>query len=97
VRERELEIQAMEHRLQGVQVTCPVCRAAVDESYLVCPVCTSRLKEACVSCRAPLEPLWQICPFCETPITARTAVDLRDAWEDPAPRPSASRRTGRSE
>jgi hypothetical protein len=97
VRERELEIQAMEHRLQGAQVTCPVCRAAVDESYLVCPVCTSRLKEACVSCRAPLEPLWQICPFCETPITARTAVDLSDAWEDPTPRPSASRQPGRSE
>ena len=68
VRERELEIKAMERRLGGRDLHCPVCRAEVDSSYLVCPVCTTKLKQACVSCGAPLEPIWQVCPFCETPI-----------------------------
>ena len=43
VRERELEIKAMEGRLGGRDLHCPVCRAEVDPSYLVCPVCTTRL------------------------------------------------------
>jgi hypothetical protein len=68
VRERELEIKAMERRLGGRDLHCPVCRAEVDSSYLVCPVCTTRLRQACTGCNAPLEALWQICPFCETPI-----------------------------
>jgi hypothetical protein len=68
VRERELEIKAMERRLGGRDLHCPVCRAEVDTSYLVCPVCTTRLRQACTGCGAPLEPLWQVCPFCETPI-----------------------------
>ena len=54
VRERNLEIEAMEKRI-----------AAVD---LRCPVCTTKLKQACVSCGSPLEPIWQVCPYCETPI-----------------------------
>jgi RNA polymerase subunit RPABC4/transcription elongation factor Spt4 len=68
VRERELEIKAMERRLGGRDLHCPVCRAEVDSSYLVCPVCTTRLRQACVSCGAPLEALWQVCPYCETQI-----------------------------
>ena len=68
VRERELEIKAMERRLGGRDLHCPVCRAEVDSSYLVCPVCTTRLRQACTSCGAPLEALWQVCPFCETSI-----------------------------
>ena len=68
VRERELEIKAMERRLGGRDVHCPVCRAEVDGSFLVCPVCTTRLRQACTGCNAPLEALWQVCPFCETPI-----------------------------
>jgi hypothetical protein len=83
VRERELEMRAME-RLQGGGLTCPVCRADIDATYLVCPVCTTRLKEACAACRAPLEPLWQVCPFCATPVAQRPAVDITDAWEAPA-------------
>ena len=54
VRERELEIKAMEDRLA--------------KRDLHCPVCTTRLKQACRKCSAPLEALWQVCPHCETPI-----------------------------
>ena len=68
VRERELEIRAMEERLSKRDLHCPVCRAAVESTFLVCPVCTTRLKQACVKCNAPLEALWQICPHCATPV-----------------------------
>ena len=67
VRERELEIKAIEDRM-AADIRCPVCHAEVDSGYLVCPVCTTKLKQACTSCNAPLEPLWQICPYCETPM-----------------------------
>jgi predicted amidophosphoribosyltransferase len=67
-RERELEIRAIESRLAAADVSCPVCRAQVDPSFLVCPVCTTKLKQACSSCNAPLEPMWQVCPYCETPM-----------------------------
>jgi hypothetical protein len=68
VRERELEIKAMEERITAHDQRCPVCHAEADPSYLVCPVCTTKLKHACASCGSPLEPIWQICPYCETPI-----------------------------
>ncbi|HEX7626403.1 MAG TPA: zinc ribbon domain-containing protein [Gaiellaceae bacterium] len=68
VRERELEIKAMEKRLGGRDLHCPVCRAEVDEEFLICPVCTTKLRQACVTCNRPLEALWQVCPYCETPI-----------------------------
>jgi len=68
VRERQLEIKAIEERIAAVDLRCPVCHAEVDSGYLVCPVCTTKLKQACVSCGAPLEPIWQVCPYCETPI-----------------------------
>jgi hypothetical protein len=68
VRERELEIRAMEERLARGTLQCPVCRARVEPSYLVCPVCTTRLKQACESCDAPLEAIWQVCPYCATPV-----------------------------
>jgi hypothetical protein len=80
VRERELEIRAMEQRLGRRDLNCPVCRAEVDSSFLVCPVCTTRLKAACANCKAPLEPLWQVCPFCETPVELRTG-EITDSWE----------------
>jgi hypothetical protein len=73
VRERELEIKAMEESFDSVR--CPVCRADVDPSFLSCPVCTTKLKQACRRCKAPLEPLWQICPYCETPVEAPRAVE----------------------
>jgi hypothetical protein len=96
VRERELEIKAIEEGLAGGRSECPVCRADVEPSFLVCPVCTTRLKEACPACKAPLEPLWQICPFCEAPVSRRPAIDLVEALDstiasEPAERSRARR------
>jgi hypothetical protein len=68
VRERELEIKAIEERIAAIDQRCPVCHAEVDSSFLLCPVCTTKLKQACASCGSPLEPIWQVCPYCETPV-----------------------------
>ena len=68
VRERELEIKAMEQRLSRRDLHCPVCRAEVEVGFLVCPVCTTRLRQSCRNCKQPLEALWQVCPYCETPV-----------------------------
>jgi RNA polymerase subunit RPABC4/transcription elongation factor Spt4 len=68
VRERELEIKAMEKRLGARDLRCPVCRAEIEEDFLICPVCTTKLRQACTTCHRPLEALWQVCPYCETPI-----------------------------
>jgi hypothetical protein len=68
VRERELEIKAMEDRLSKRDLHCPVCRSEVDAGFLVCPICTTKLKQACTVCKQPLEALWQVCPYCETPV-----------------------------
>ena len=83
VRERELEIKAMEQRLARRDLHCPVCRAEVDSTFLVCPVCTTKLKQACANCKAPLEALWQICPYCETPVETPATIELGDTWETP--------------
>jgi hypothetical protein len=85
VRERELEIRAMEDRLARRDLHCPVCRAEVGSDYLVCPVCTTKLKQACVNCKAPLEALWQICPYCETPVE-QTSVGELPTFETRSPR-----------
>ena len=85
VRERELEIKAMEDRLSKRDLHCPVCRSEVDSTFLVCPICTTKLKQSCSVCKAPLEALWQVCPFCETPIEP-AAVAM------PTLRPGRSRR-----
>lgn len=74
VRERELEIKAMEQRVTRRDLHCPVCRAPVEPEFLVCPVCTTKLRQACASCKAPLEALWQLCPYCETPVVRRSPV-----------------------
>ena len=95
VRERELEIRAMEQRLGRRDLNCPVCRAEVDASFLVCPVCTTRLKQSCLNCKAPLEPLWQVCPYCETQVELRTPGEATDSWEAPA-RPRQRRRARES-
>jgi hypothetical protein len=68
VRERDLEIRAMEKRIGARDLHCPVCRAEVDEDFLVCPVCTTALRQACSTCGKPLEALWQVCPYCATKI-----------------------------
>jgi hypothetical protein len=76
VRERELEMKAMEERLAENDLRCPVCRAGVKESFLVCPVCTTKLKTACATCKQPLAPLWQICPYCETPVATPAPIEF---------------------
>jgi hypothetical protein len=76
VRERQLEIKAMEERLARRDLHCPVCRSEVDSSFLVCPICTTKLKQACTSCKQPLEALWQVCPYCETPVEPATVAGL---------------------
>ena len=68
IRERELEIKAIERRLDERDETCGVCGSAVGAEFLVCPVCTTRLRQACGSCNRPLEPTWQVCPYCETQV-----------------------------
>ena len=88
VRERELEIKAMEERLARRDLHCPVCRAEVDPAFLVCPVCTTRLKQACTSCKAPLEALWQICPYCATPVEPTATLEQLP----PLPTPRRERR-----
>ncbi|HLY93677.1 MAG TPA: zinc ribbon domain-containing protein [Gaiellaceae bacterium] len=78
VRERKLEIKAIEERLAHER-SCPVCRAPVEASFLVCPICTTKLKQACVNCKAPLEAVWQVCPYCETPVAPEAATEIRTA------------------
>jgi hypothetical protein len=73
VRERELEIRAIEDRLRLRSLECPVCRAVVESTYVVCPICTTRLKQACSGCGSPLEAIWQACPFCATPVPGQGA------------------------
>ena len=75
VRERELEIKAMEERLAQRDLRCPVCRAEVGPEFLVCPVCTTKLKQACSNCKAPLEAMWQVCPYCETQVDTPRVVE----------------------
>ncbi len=68
VRERELEIAAMEDHVEKRDLRCPVCKERVESDYLVCPVCTTRIKQGCTECGAPLEPIWQACPWCATAV-----------------------------
>jgi RNA polymerase subunit RPABC4/transcription elongation factor Spt4 len=90
VRERELEIRAMEERLGGGGTgRCPVCRAHVDDDFLICPVCTTRLRQACTSCGKPLESAWQVCPYCETPVPADQETAAKPARRTRAPRASS--------
>ena len=73
VRERELEMLAIEERLA--------------ERDLRCPVCTTRLKQSCGECAAPLEPIWQICPYCATPVPP-SVVTGKDVLQPVRPRRS---------
>ncbi|MBC7644639.1 MAG: zinc ribbon domain-containing protein, partial [Thermoleophilia bacterium] len=55
VRERELEIRAMEREL-GRQERCPYCRSHIEGDYRSCPVCMTKLREQCTGCAKPLDP-----------------------------------------
>jgi hypothetical protein len=71
VRERNLEIKAIESRLGDPEAKCRVCGCEVEPDFLVCPVCTTKLRAACTTCSRPLEPAWQVCPYCATPVVER--------------------------
>jgi hypothetical protein len=47
VRERDLEIKAMEERLSQLDLRCPVCRARVESSFIVCPTARRRSRPGC--------------------------------------------------
>src|SRR5215471_10908807 len=44
VRERELEMKAIEKRLGARDLHCPVCRAEVEEDFLICPYCETPIE-----------------------------------------------------
>ncbi|MDQ5832464.1 MAG: zinc ribbon domain-containing protein [Actinomycetota bacterium] len=78
VRERELEIQAAEARLQSLQHEhCQYCGFEVEGEFLRCPSCLRRLKEPCSVCAKPLDPRWKICPYCEAEVGQAPAEPRR--------------------
>jgi Double zinc ribbon len=69
VRERELEMQAIEGRLHDLDHgLCPHCDYRVERDFVRCPSCLRKLKERCVGCQRPLDQEWVICPYCETEV-----------------------------
>jgi Double zinc ribbon len=73
VQERELEIQAAEARLSGLERSlCPHCDYPIERDFVRCPSCLRKLKERCVNCSRPLERAWTICPYCETETPAES-------------------------
>jgi hypothetical protein len=74
VRERELEIRAMERTL-GRQERCPYCKSHIEGNYLSCPVCMTKLRHECDGCDKALDPRWVMCPYCETEVPS-TRRDL---------------------
>lgn len=63
VRERELEMRAMEQELQSLRA-CPSCGELIRPDFLACPSCRRQLRSACPSCERVLEPSWKLCPYC---------------------------------
>ena len=69
IRERELEMQAAEARLQeSGYLVCPHCEQHVEKDFLRCPNCMRKLKDPCANCGKPLDPQWPICPYCEAEV-----------------------------
>ncbi len=67
VREREIETQASELRMQHLTAqSCPRCEHPIERIWLRCPQCEHRLKDPCRSCNRPVDPRWVVCPYCET-------------------------------
>jgi len=78
VRERELEMQAAEARLQALERSlCPHCDYPIERDFLRCPSCLRKLKDRCVSCSRPLDQAWTICPYCEADVPGITAPRKR--------------------
>src|SRR3954470_14978487 len=78
VRERDLEMQAAEARLQeSGYLVCPHCEAHVEKDFLRCPNCMRKLKDPCSNCGKPLDPQWPICPYCEAEVPGHAPVPRR--------------------
>jgi RNA polymerase subunit RPABC4/transcription elongation factor Spt4 len=78
VRERELEMQAAEARLQeSGYLVCPHCEQHVEKDFLRCPNCMRKLKDPCQNCGKPLDPQWPICPYCEAEVPGHAPVPRR--------------------
>lgn len=75
VRERELEIRAMERTL-GRQERCPYCKSHIEGDFLSCPICATKLRQSCRRCDKPLDPRWKMCPYCETDAPRAQSVDV---------------------
>ncbi|MCE5253939.1 MAG: zinc ribbon domain-containing protein [Actinomycetia bacterium] len=63
VRERELEVRAMEQELQ-IMRACPSCGELIKPEYVACPNCRRTLRTTCPSCERVQEPSWKLCPYC---------------------------------
>jgi Double zinc ribbon len=97
VRERELEIRAMERAL-GRQERCPYCKSHIEGDYLSCPVCMTKLRQECTGCDKPLDPKWVMCPYCETEVPRSQREGSRPGRGGARPAPtSGGRGTGRDE
>jgi hypothetical protein len=91
VRERELEMQAAEVRLQQLDHSlCPHCDYPIERDFLRCPSCLRKLKERCGSCQRPLDRAWAICPYCETEVPGASAPRRSRARERGPAAPSKS-------
>ena len=84
VRERELEMQAAEARLQeSGYLVCPHCEHHVEKEFLRCPNCMRKLKDPCSNCGRPLDPQWPICPYCEAEVPGHAPVPRRRRRRQP--------------
>jgi RNA polymerase subunit RPABC4/transcription elongation factor Spt4 len=81
VRERELEMRAMEQELMSVRA-CPNCRELVRDDYVACPKCRKTLRATCESCGRPVEYSWKICPYCAYDVGPRRAPTGVEDAED---------------
>lgn len=61
VKERELEMKAMEQELLR---SCPTCGEPIRSDFVACPGCRRNLRSTCSFCDRVLEPGWKICPYC---------------------------------
>jgi hypothetical protein len=95
VRERELEMHAVEARLHELDYSlCPHCDYRIERDFIRCPSCLRKLKERCASCSRPLDRAWTICPYCETEVaggkparrSGRRAERVVSAKPAPGPR-----------
>ena len=84
VRERELEMQAAEARLQeSGYLVCPHCESHVEKEFLRCPNCMRKLKDPCSNCGRPLDPQWPICRYCEAEVPGHAPVPRRRRRRQP--------------